>query len=333
MEQMESELTEYVDTIAHTPLFAGVDMQVLHTILKTCELRSLHVGDVLLDPRQPNARLFVLLKGKLHVCMTRSNRTFLSIVEPGDYVGEVSLWDQQSPTAYVFAQMDSVVLSLSREQLTRIIQCTDTVCFNLLRIQAERFRRHTEMLKTANEKLRHLRLRADTDSLTGLRNRVWFFDVMKSQLEVCDRADQEAVLAMLDIDHFKQVNDTYGHPAGDAMLCAVANVLAKSFRSNDLLARFGGEEFIIFLVGTPLESAIRVLEKLLQTIEALRVSLSDGRVIRCTASIGATELHHGEEVETLISRADSMLYRAKHNGRNQLQVSSQFATVVYDYEH
>jgi diguanylate cyclase len=109
--------------------------------------------------------------------------------------------------------------------------------------------------------------------------------------------------------------------------------LAKSFRSNDLLARFGGEEFIIFLVGTPLESAIRVLEKLLQTIEALRVSLSDGRVIRCTASIGATELHHGEEVETLISRADSMLYRAKHNGRNQLQVSSQFATVVYDYEH
>lgn len=327
---MESELTEYMDTITHAPLFAGVDTQVLFAVLNTCKPQTLQVGDLLLEPGRPNARLFVLLKGRLHVCMTRSNQTCLSVIEPGDYVGEVSLWDQQSPTAYVFAQMNSVVLPLAREQVAQIIHSTEAVCFNLLRIQAERFRRHTEMLKTANEKLRHL---ADTDSLTGLRNRAWFFDVMKSQLEVCDRADQEAVLAVLDIDHFKQVNDTYGHPAGDAMLCAVANVLAKSFRSNDLLARFGGEEFIIFLVGTPLESAIRVLEKLLQTIEALRVSLSDGRVIRCTASIGATELHHGEEVETLISRADSMLYRAKHNGRNQLQVSSQFATVVYDYEH
>ena len=315
---------ELLECIAHAPLFAGANISALQNVLKTCELRSLRVGDVLLEPGQPNARLFVLLKGKLHVCMTRSNRTFLSSVEPGDYVGEVSLWDEQSPTAYVFAQMDSLVLSLSREQLSQIIHCTDTVCFNLLRIQAERFRRHTEMLKTAKENLRHLRLRADTDSLTGLRNRVWFFDVMKSQLEVCDRADQEAVLAVLDIDHFKQVNDTYGHPAGDALLCAVADVLANSFRSNDLLARFGGEEFVIFLVGTPLESAIRVLEKLLQTIEALEITLSDGRLVRCTASIGATELHHGEEVETLIARADRMLYRAKHNGRNQLQITPTF---------
>lgn len=136
---------------------------------------------------------------------------------------------------------------------------------------------------------------------------------------------------MLDIDHFKQVNDTYGHPAGDAMLCAVADVLANSFRSNDLLARFGGEEFVIFLVGTPLEDAARVLEKLLQTIEALTVTLPDGQVVHCTASIGATDLHHGETIETLIARADKMLYRAKHNGRNQLQVASTFATFAYGH--
>ena len=325
---MEAELIdcmEYIECIANAPLFAGADKLILQEVLNPCELRPLRAGDILLEPGQPNTRLFVLLKGRLHVCMTRSNRTFLSLVEPGDYVGEVSLWDEQSPTACVFAQMDSAVLTISREQLVRIIQHADIVCFNLLRIQAERFRRHSEMLKTANENLRHLRLRADTDSLTGLRNRVWFFDVMKSQLEVCDRADQDAVLAVLDIDHFKQVNDTYGHPAGDTLLCAVAGVLATSFRSNDLLARFGGEEFVIFLVGTPLEAAIRVLEKLLQTIEALEVTLPDGQVIRCTASIGATELHHGEVIDTLIARADRMLYRAKHNGRNQLQVSSTFS--------
>ena len=315
---------ELIECIAQAPLFAGANISALQNILKSCELRSLQVGDVLLEPALPNAQLFVLLKGRLHVCITRSNKSFLSIVEPGDYVGEVSLWDERSPTAYVFAQMDSTVLVLSREQLSQIIHCTDTVCFNLLRIQAERFRRHTEMLKTAKENLRHLRLRADTDSLTGLRNRAWFFDVMKSQLEVCDRADQDAVLAVLDIDHFKQVNDTYGHPVGDIVLCAVSEVLAKSFRSNDLLARFGGEEFIIFLVGTPLESAIRVLEKLLQTIEALEVPMGDGRMIRCTASIGATELHHGENIKTLIARADRMLYRAKHNGRNQLQIAPTF---------
>lgn len=313
---------ELIHHIASASLFAGVDVRVLQTILDSCALRFLQIGDVLLEPGQPNTRLFVLLTGKLHVCMTHSNHTLLSIVEPGDYVGEVSLWDQQPPTAYVFAQMDSLVLSLSHEQLVQVMQRAHTVCLNLLRSQAERFRRHTEMLKTAKENLRHLRFKADTDSLTGLHNRAWFFDVMKSQLEVCDRADQYAVLAILDIDYFKQINDTYGHPAGDAMLCAIADSLAKSFRSNDLLARFGGEEFVVFMVGSSLASAIKVLEKVIQTIEALTIRLVEGQVIRCTASIGAAERCHGESIDTLIARADKMLYRAKHNGRNQLQITA-----------
>lgn len=318
---------ELIHHIANTSLFAGADMPALQTILDQCELRFLQVGDVLLEPGQPNTRLFVLLTGKLHVCLTHSSKTLLSTVEPGDYVGEVSLWDQQPPTAYVFAQMDSLVLSLSHEQLVQIMQRAHTVCLNLLRSQAERFRRHTEMLKIAKENLRHLRAKADTDPLTGLHNRAWFFDVMKSQLEVCDRADQSAALAILDIDYFKQVNDTYGHPAGDAMLCAVADILAKSFRSNDLLARFGGEEFVVFMVGSSLASAMKVLEKVIQTIEALKVTLVDGQIVRCTASIGAAELCHGEAIETLISRADKMLYRAKHNGRNQLQITAVSASV------
>jgi diguanylate cyclase (GGDEF)-like protein len=305
--------------IAVTRLFQGADMIRLVGVLQQCTVVDLQPGDVVLQPGQLNEQLFVLLDGSLSVSITRGDEQPLAEVVCGEYVGEVSLLDRRPPSAFVCARTPAQVLAINASQLDALMAADHAVCLNLMRSQAERFRRHSEMLAKAYSTERHLKGLAETDALTGLHNRAWCNDVMRSQLQVCERAEQSATLAMLDIDHFKRVNDTYGHPGGDAVLKAVAKVLRNRLRSNDCLARFGGEEFVVLMPGSSLATAVKVLNTVRKAVQALSVTLDDGRVVQCTLSMGAAEFKAGQTLEELISLADQMLYQAKQGGRNQVQ--------------
>lgn len=161
------------------------------------------------------------------------------------------------------------------------------------------------------------------DPLTGLWNRRHFGEVAKQELEAAARNRYSVTVAMADIDHFKHVNDTYGHSIGDVVLQQFSRILRGNIRGSDLLARYGGEEFIFLLPNTDATGAHVLLEKLRTLTESLVVAAPDGREIRFTASFGATTtLSYTTPIEVqlagLNAKADAALYMAKTAGRNQV---------------
>jgi two-component system cell cycle response regulator len=163
------------------------------------------------------------------------------------------------------------------------------------------------------------------DPLTGLANRRYFRNVMDRTIDMVARSGDPALLLMLDIDHFKKVNDTYGHQAGDQVLQAVAKALTKCVRPMDTVARYGGEEFVAILPNCHAYFGEAVAERIRQTIEDMPIEVAPGTVIRITISIGGA--YAPEWVRSTAAlwteRADVQLYRAKAEGRNRVLLDHQ----------
>lgn len=162
-----------------------------------------------------------------------------------------------------------------------------------------------------------LRKMATTDMLTGANNRLKFMERAAEELERFKRYGSPVVFMMLDIDHFKKVNDTYGHQAGDEVLKALTRVCQEAVRANDTFGRYGGEEFAFCLAETTRERATEVAERIREKLAATPVETPDG-TIEFTVSIGVTQVREGDSLESALDRADERLYKAKDDGRNRV---------------
>ena len=160
---------------------------------------------------------------------------------------------------------------------------------------------------------------AQRDPLTGLHNRRFLDEALERELAACAAAGLPLALVLIDIDRFKRINDTYGHPAGDEMIRRLAELLRERVRDEGLIAcRYGGEEFLLMLPATPLHEAAALAEELRGTFESLRVE-AGGQMMRTTLSIGVAGFpEHGARAPMLVLRADHALYAAKLGGRNQV---------------
>jgi len=162
---------------------------------------------------------------------------------------------------------------------------------------------------------------AALDPLTGCYNRREFDRLVGHHIAGAKRSDRDLSVIMLDVDHFKQVNDTYGHPAGDAVLKAISDAVFSAIRKGDYLARYGGEEFMVVLPDTKMPRAIELAERLRVAIENLEINLPDEQKIRKTASFGVATLREHDGRESLVQAADTRLYQAKAGGRNRVMPS------------
>lgn len=160
-----------------------------------------------------------------------------------------------------------------------------------------------------------LKRMAATDDLTGLANRRHYLDLSSQEIRRARRLNTPLTVCVLDVDHFKQINDNHGHAVGDAALRAVAGACRDSLREMDILGRFGGEEFTITLPQTDAQTAREVAERLRARIEQLRLEI-DG--LRLSVTIGLAERRDEEDIEQLLTRADLALYEGKRGGRNRV---------------
>lgn len=184
---------------------------------------------------------------------------------------------------------------------------------------AENVAQRTLELQAANNALEQ---QVTTDSLTGIGNRRRMTALIGAELERTRRFGHPLSLLMIDIDHFKDVNDTYGHDAGDRAIVAVAMALSVDLRACDSAARLGGEEFVVLMPETELQVAGDAAERLRNSIAGLRLEADDGRPIALTISIGvaaAGKRGEPDSPSTLLSRADRALHRAKTEGRNRVE--------------
>lgn len=172
-------------------------------------------------------------------------------------------------------------------------------------------------LKRTNELLLEL---SNTDHLTGLFNRRYLMEALDKEVQRSSRKGGSLSLLLLDIDHFKQVNDTYGHLQGDAVLQKVAQQLQKELRTYDIAARYGGEEFIAVLPDATMKEAAFVAERIRASVQASRFNGALAP-LNLTVSLGVAlyTLNDGTTIDTFIKRADDALYRAKANGRNRVE--------------
>jgi diguanylate cyclase (GGDEF)-like protein len=172
-------------------------------------------------------------------------------------------------------------------------------------------------------KEKQLEEKAQHDGLTGARNRAYFDEATKREFLLSTQQEIPLTIAMIDLDHFKNINDTYGHQVGDALLVAVVQEILTQIRTDDTLSRYGGEEFALILPGTELSSAKKLLSRLKECIAAIKLELDDGRAVSITTSIGfATHMEDKKKYissEDLIKAADFALYDAKRTGRNKVR--------------
>ncbi|WP_223070503.1 diguanylate cyclase [Paenibacillus caui] len=166
------------------------------------------------------------------------------------------------------------------------------------------------------------------DALTGLYNRRYFYNQLVIEMERNQRYPVPISLALVDIDYFKQINDTYGHPVGDQVLQRLSCVLKQNLRQSDLVARYGGEEFVVLLTNTTEEQAATIMNGVLEKVRKVCFAKAGTEDVRITFSSGIAHLSPDLKVQEWIKRTDSVMYQAKEYGRNRVMTWNELASAI-----
>jgi diguanylate cyclase (GGDEF)-like protein len=189
-----------------------------------------------------------------------------------------------------------------------------------LLLRLKRVLKERELTKERVRMMEKLQKLAVTDGLTKLYNSRSFYSQLETEVDRFNRYKHPLALLLLDLDHFKEYNDTYGHLEGDKVLVRFSQIIKSCLRANDSAYRYGGEEFTVILPETAGAEARTVAQRIRSALEAERFSPQDGHDVQITISIGVTEYQEEEELSTFIQRADKAMYLSKQNGRNKVSM-------------
>lgn len=305
------------DAINTAHIFRGVGTEAIEVFLESSNVLSIPKGTVLISPLSDDKALYVVLSGTLAVRLEDRDDAPLTQLVRGQCAGEMSILENSAPSAYVSAASDCRLLVVEENTVWNLINTSHGVARNLLEVLSQRLRFDNEHIVDRSEIIEQYRRNATTDALTDLHNRYWMQVMFARKIKRAKTSGSAMCLAVLDLDRFKAFNDEHGHQLGDTLLQKVAGALRDLFRANDLIARFGGDEFAVLLPETTLETAKAVGERVRAGI-LKRVSDVAPVNQNVTISIGLTELYADDNLEALLKRADNALYRAKSLGRNRV---------------
>lgn len=304
-------------------LFRDVPLSSLRYFLQRCREQVAEPGSIVLSPHLPNQRLFIILEGTVTVHLGDLHSEPITEMSAGESFGEMSAFDGSLPSAWIKARNTCVMLVIERETLWAMINLSHGVARNMLGMLARRLRSNTQTISVVQRERDLHHAEANCDALTGVYNRRWLENLIVHWSEGGEDVVSMGPLSviMLDVDHFKRFNDTWGHASGDLALKRVAQALSAELRPQDRVSRFGGEEFVIILPRTTRAGAARVAERLRERIERTAIADNGQRLPCVTASLGVAQCHAGQSLQDTIGQADSALYRAKEAGRNRVMLA------------
>ena len=235
--------------------------------------------------------------------------------------------DNQTFNAKIYAQsekFEKITLLDDIKKIKRTLSSEIAVLRETVQEKKSQDRRRIEKLSakvsTLDQELQQVKQASMRDGLTDVFNRKAFDHFVQDLIERNMVSKTPFSLLMVDIDNFKRINDTYGHPVGDRVLVAMAQKCTQFVRGEDMVARYGGEEFMIVLRGASLRNATKKAKQICKEIAATRYALDgarSGQVLAVTVSIGVSAYRHGDRIDDITERADQSLYQAKRNGKNQ----------------
>jgi len=298
-------------------LFRGVHIDEVQALLRRGQRRDLNRGDILLSPETPNESVYIVLSGSLDVRVGSPTAPVLATLGIGACAGEMSIIEDRDPSAFVTAAEPSHLLVIHHSLLWNLINASHEFSKNLLIVLSERVRTHNRYIAESLGHMQKFERHASTDALTGLSNRHAMEESFPREVRRCVKDGEPVALIMIDVDCFKTFNDRFGHVAGDRALSAVAHVLKKQFRTRDLLARFGGDEFAVLLPGIDKNEAITIAERVRNAVSGTTGSSADSLIqVPVNVSLGVAELDPDGGFDGLLRAADKALYRAKNAGRD-----------------
>ena len=300
-------------------LFRYVTPESVEGILLECGIRELAAGETLLMSEQNNSFLYVIISGTLRIHLGSPTSEPITCLGEGETVGEMSLIDGGIVSAYVIADAPCRLVEIKEELLWSLVQVSHAAACNLLIILTRRLRHANRMIEQRMTLFDNYRQFGSVDSLTGMHNRHWFDQMLGRLLTRCQLSGKPLSLIMADLDNFKEINDCFGHLAGDRAIHGVAQVIVSNCRPGLLAARYGGDEFVIILPEINTETAKVVAERLCHEVMAASIEDHHGNTLPyLTISIGLAEAVPGCCRDELIAAADAALFRAKDGGRNQV---------------
>ena len=321
--------------VMRADLLQGVAPEAVHRWLTEAPVRWAQRGDILIHIGVAHHTLFIVMSGELSVwlesqpCAANAGvqrataagaRKQIARIGPGETAGEqslISLADEQLPIAWAIASEDCCVLAVPSSMFWQSMQAEPKIALNLLRVLSARVRKANAGFSEALAQQQRLMQDAETDVLTGLYNRRWMDRHYPRALACKHPAHRPASILMIDLDHFKRVNDEHGHTVGDQVLFQAARRIEFALRPGDLCARYGGDEFCVLLPAVDLPLATGIAQRICASVARQPFALSSGATLPVSVSIGVACWDQQEPLDALLHAADGALYRAKRQGRNR----------------
>lgn len=300
-------------------MLQGVGLTARRELLAAAQLSLLAPGDVVIRQGARNDCMYLVLEGELGVHLEQVDSDPVALIGAGETVGELSVLDGSEASANVVARTPCRLLAIREEGFWQLTNVSHAFAVNLLLKLAARLRANNATVSRNVQKRRQYERAAMFDGLTGIHNRRWLDETLHRMVRRHEKNGGQLSVSLIDIDHFKSFNDRFGHAAGDHVLTVVASTLAANLRPTDLVARFGGEEFVIIFPDTDVQMAVRAADRVREAVAAEALVMPDGTALPCvTISMGVAQLASGQTVPDLLKTADFAMYRAKQAGRNRV---------------
>jgi diguanylate cyclase (GGDEF)-like protein len=298
------------ELLARVPFFKGLDQDDLQRIAAVTRTETYAAGKEIVRIGDAGHSLYILLEGDVVVVYpARSADVQLARLGAGEFFGEMAILNQKPRSATVKAVGEVKVLRLERDDFTRTVIENPLVALKVMEALSVRIRNTDEQLSELSES-------ALRDSLTGLLNRRSFHDRLAEETDRGRRYGDAFALVLLDIDHFKAINDTFGHQVGDTVLAWIGRLLGEHTRGADVPFRVGGEEFAVICPETGVDEASAAGRRLVELVSQARPPVSFALSITVSAGHAVCPVH-GKRGDQVFHAADQALLKAKSDGRNR----------------